>query len=350
MTDMGYDISDYRAINPAFGTMEDWDNLCAETHKIGMKLVMDLVVNHTSDQHAWFQESMNGGPKGSKRDWYVWKPAHAKTGKEPNNWGAMFGGSCWEKDTSKLTEEYFLHVFDVTQPDLNWENPEVREAVWDVMRFWLDKGCDGFRMDVINCISKEPGFPDVEITHPDSEFQYGLKYRFSGPKVKEYLTEMHEAVLCKYPGPAFTVGECPGVVTPDQGIDLVTAGKPLQVIALYHILPQPLTHSDDLQLRTYGCRRSPGQESLLPSRLAAHSPQECVGSLAVLHASTQRLGQSLRREPRPAAHPATLGVFSPRISRSGREDARYLPRHRPWNPVHIPGAGDRNGEQPALEL
>jgi glycosidase len=132
MVDMGYDISNYREINPDFGTLGDWDNLVKKAHGIGLKVVMDLVVNHTSDKHEWFQDAMMGG---EKKDWYIWR--EKKNGKEPNNWGAIFGGSCWE--WNETLKEYYLHVFDVSQPDLNWENPAVREAVWDIMRFWLEK-------------------------------------------------------------------------------------------------------------------------------------------------------------------------------------------------------------------
>lgn len=221
MIDMGYDIADYRAINPDFGTMEDWENLVEKAHEIGLKVVMDLVVNHTSDQHPWFQDALAGG---EKKDWYVWKGK--KNGKEPNNWGAIFGGSCWE--LSEKLQEYYLHVFDVSQPDLNWENPKVRDAVWDIMRFWLEKGCDGFRMDVINCISKTPGFPDAPIVDADSPYQYGLIHRFNGPKVADYLNEMHEQVLQHFPK-AFTVGEAPGVKNAEQALPLVQNGMPLQV-------------------------------------------------------------------------------------------------------------------------
>lgn len=231
MEDCGYDISDYRAINPDLGTMDDFDNLILETHRLGLKLVMDLVVNHTSDQHAWFQDSKAGG---EKSDWYVWQPPRAgKEGRdEPNNWGAIFGGSCWEWDSNR--EAYYLHVFDVSQPDLNWDNPDVRNAVWDIMDFWLDKGCDGFRMDVINCISKEPGFPDVPAADPKEKYQYGLKYRFNGPRVQEYLEEMHDRVLAprekEREAPIFTVGEMPGIATPEQALTHVRGGKPLQMI------------------------------------------------------------------------------------------------------------------------
>lgn len=222
MKDMGYDISDYRAINPDLGTMEDVEQLMQKAHEMGLKVVMDLVVNHTSDQHPWFKDSKAGG---AKRDWYVWRKS--RDGQAPNNWGAIFGGSCWEWDNT--TKEYYLHIFDVSQPDLNWENAEVREAVWDVMNFWLDKGCDGFRMDVINCISKEPGFPDVPILDKTQKFQYGLLHRFNGPNVQEYLAEMYDRVLESHPN-AFTVGETPGVATPEQAIPYVKGGRPLQMI------------------------------------------------------------------------------------------------------------------------
>ncbi|RAL62004.1 hypothetical protein DID88_002493 [Monilinia fructigena] len=192
-----------------------------------LKFVMDLVVNHTSSEHPWFRESVSGGPHGPKRDYYYWQPP--KNGKEPNNWGAMFGGSAWEADPSHQTDEYYLHVYDTSQPDLNWTNPAVRNEVWDIMRFWLDKGCDGFRMDVINCISKEPGFPDFDVTDPRMEFQFGIKGNFNGPHVKDYLEEMHREVLCHYPE-AFTVGETPGIHTPNDAIGLVQGGKPLQMI------------------------------------------------------------------------------------------------------------------------
>ncbi|KAL5094891.1 hypothetical protein Trisim1_003500 [Trichoderma cf. simile WF8] len=233
MVDMGYDISNYREIHPDFGSMADWERMVGEAHRIGLKVVMDLVVNHTSDQHEWFQDAKNGGPK---KDWYIWRGKN-KEGKEPNNWGAIFGGSCWEWN-DKL-QEYYLHVFDVSQPDLNWENPVVREAVWDVMRFWLDKGCDGFRMDVINCISKTPGFPDAPVTDPQNPYQYGLIHRFNGPKVADYLLEMHEKVLRYYPN-AFTVGEAPGVKSAEQALPLVKNGVPLQM--LFHFEHMYIDH------------------------------------------------------------------------------------------------------------
>ncbi|MED4987423.1 alpha-amylase family glycosyl hydrolase, partial [Geobacillus stearothermophilus] len=153
--DNGYDISDYREIMDEFGTMEDWEEMLEEMHKRGIKLVMDLVVNHTSDEHPWFIESRKSKDN-PYRDYYIWRPG--KDGKEPNNWESIFSGSAWEYDDT--TEEYYLHLFSKKQPDLNWENPKVRREVYDIMKFWLDKGVDGFRMDVINMISKVPELPD----------------------------------------------------------------------------------------------------------------------------------------------------------------------------------------------
>ena len=154
--DNGYDISDYRDIDPLFGTLADFDALLARVHELGMKLVMDLVVNHTSDEHPWFVESRSSRDN-PKRDWYIWRDA--RDGAEPNNWGSIFGGSAWQWDPS--TEQYYLHLFDRKQPDLNWKNPQVRNAVHDIMSWWLDRGVDGFRMDVINFISKADGLPDA---------------------------------------------------------------------------------------------------------------------------------------------------------------------------------------------
>lgn len=152
------------------------ERLVDEAYKLGLKLIMELVVNHSSDQLESFKNAQSGG---NKKEWYVWREKNPE-GKEPNNWGSIFGGSCWE--WKEKLQQYYLHVFDVSQTDLNWENSEVREAVCDAMRVSLDKGFDGFRMDVINCISKTPGFPDAPVTYPKSAFQYGLIHRFNGPK------------------------------------------------------------------------------------------------------------------------------------------------------------------------
>lgn len=210
--DNGYDISDYRAIDPVFGTFEDFDELLAGLHERGIKLVMDLVVNHTSDEHPWFIESATSVDS-PKRDWYWWRPPRdgrepGAHGAEPNNWGSFFSGPAWQLDPA--TGEYYLHLFSRKQPDLNWENPEVREAVYDMMNWWLDRGVDGFRMDVINFISKVVSLPDGEV--PAGRL-YGEGYPSfgQGPRIHEFLHEMHERVFAGRGDRILTVGEMPGV-------------------------------------------------------------------------------------------------------------------------------------------
>ncbi|MBO9129120.1 alpha-glucosidase [Bacillus sp. 165] len=205
--DNGYDIRDYEAIMEEFGTMDEFDSMLEEIHKRGMKLIMDLVVNHTSDEHKWFVESKKGKDN-PYRDYYIWRPG--KDGKEPNNWGSVFSGSAWEYDAA--TDEYFLHLFSRKQPDLNWENPKVREEVYSMMRFWLDKGIDGFRMDVINLISKVPELPDAEVGE-GQRYGDGGKYYVNGPRIHEFLQEMNKEVLSKYN--IMTVGEMPGASPQD---------------------------------------------------------------------------------------------------------------------------------------
>ncbi|EXJ87896.1 trehalose-6-phosphate hydrolase [Capronia coronata CBS 617.96] len=206
--DMGYDISDYRAIYPGYGTMEDHEDLISGLHARGMKYVMDLVVNHTSDQHEWFKQSRSSKDN-PYRDWYIWRPPRydAETGERmpPNNWESNFFGPAWTFD--EATGEYYLHLFASGQPDLNWDNPKVVEAVHSLMRFWLDKGVDGFRMDVINFISKEPGLPDAEVTRPGF-LQDGVEHFACGPRLHEHLHGIGE-ILREYD--AFSVGEMPGV-------------------------------------------------------------------------------------------------------------------------------------------
>jgi len=214
--DNGYDISDYRAIDPAFGTFADFDELLQEMHARGMKLVMDLVVNHTSDEHAWFVESAEG-PDSPKRDWYWWRPprdgkAPGERGAEPNNWGSFFSGPAWQLDPA--SGEYYLHLFSRKQPDLNWENPEVRDAVYDMMNWWLDRGVDGFRMDVINLISKVQDLPDG-VVPPGALYGDGYPFYGQGPRIHEFLHEMHERVFAGRDDRYLTVGEMPGV-TIDQ--------------------------------------------------------------------------------------------------------------------------------------
>jgi oligo-1,6-glucosidase len=214
--DNGYDISDYQAIDPAFGTLDDFDRLLAETHARGMKLVMDLVVNHTSDEHPWFVESRSS-KHNPKRDWYWWRPPRAgfeagQPGAEPTNWESFFSGPTWTLD--ETTGEYYLHLFAPKQPDLNWENLEVRHAVYEMMRWWLDRGVDGFRMDVINLISKDPALPDGATTGT-SGLGDGFPHYGTGPRIHEFLQEMHREVFEGRPGPLLTVGEMPGVTWED---------------------------------------------------------------------------------------------------------------------------------------
>ena len=209
--DNGYDISDYHRIMPEFGTMADFDELLEQTHRRGMKLLMDLVVNHTSDEHPWFVESRRSRDN-PYRDWYIWRPG--KDGREPNNWESLFGGSAWQYDAA--TGEYYLHLFSKKQPDLNWENPRVREAVYEMMHWWLKKGIDGFRMDAINLISKVPGLPDAPVT-TNSRYQFPGQYVFNGPRLLEFLGEAKQRVLSRYD--IFTVAET-ALVTTEHGIGL----------------------------------------------------------------------------------------------------------------------------------
>ena len=199
--DNGYDISDYQAIMEEFGTMEDFDRMLEGIHARGMKLVMDLVVNHTSDEHPWFVESRKSKDN-PYRDYYIWR--EGKDGKEPNNWGSCFSGSAWEYD--KMTDMYYLHLFSKKQPDLNWDNPKVRDEVFQMMNWWCEKGIDGFRMDVISLISKKPGLPDG---YQAPGALYGDSGCANGPHVHEYLQEMNQKVLSHYD--LMTVGECAGV-------------------------------------------------------------------------------------------------------------------------------------------
>ena len=216
MDDNGYDISDYTDVDPLFGTLADLDELIAELHARGMKLVMDLVVNHTSDEHPWFTESRSsrGSPK---RDWYWWRDPRPGTvpgtpGAEPTNWESLFSGPAWAWD--EQTGQYYLHIFSPKQPDLNWENPEVRRAVYAMMRWWLDRGVDGFRMDTINMISKDTSLPDTR-PRPGSRYGPGSRHFIGGPRNHEFLQEMYREVFAGRDAHVLTVGEMPGVTVPD---------------------------------------------------------------------------------------------------------------------------------------
>ncbi|KAL1635258.1 hypothetical protein SLS58_010334 [Diplodia intermedia] len=208
--DMGYDISDYEKVYPPYGTVEDMERIIAASHERGLRVLLDLVINHTSDEHAWFKESRRSRDS-PKRDWYVWRPArHDAQGRRqpPNNWRSNFGGSAWAWD--EPTQEYYLHLFCPEQPDLNWENAETRAAIYEsAMEFWLRKGIDGFRVDTVNMYSKPPTYPDAPITDPHSPYQPASALYCNGPRMHEFLDEMH-AILSKYPSRrAMTVGELP---------------------------------------------------------------------------------------------------------------------------------------------
>jgi alpha-glucosidase len=206
--DNGYDISDYQEIMAEFGTMADFDQLLQETHRLGMKLILDLVINHTSDEHPWFIESRSS-KESPKRDWYIWRDG--KDGKEPNNWESIFSGSAWEYD--EKTDQYFMHIFSRKQPDLNWENPEVRNSLYEMVNWWLDKGIDGFRVDAISHIKKEEGLEDM----PNPE---GLKYVSCFDKmmnvdgIHTFLDELKKETFSKYD--IMTVGEANGVTVEDR--------------------------------------------------------------------------------------------------------------------------------------
>ena len=191
--DNGYDIADYYNIDKMFGTLEDFKRLLKETHKRGMKLIMDMVVNHTSTENYWFKEALKGEDN-PYHDFYIWRD-------KPNNWSSKFGGSAWEYVES--LNKYYLHLFDVTQADLNWENPKVREEIFKMMRYWLDMGVDGFRLDVVNLLSKDQRFLDDDY---ESATRDGRRFYTDGPRIHEYLNLMNKEVFSKYEG-IMTVGE-----------------------------------------------------------------------------------------------------------------------------------------------
>ncbi len=219
--DNGYDISDYQDIMDEFGTMEDFDRMLARAHELGLKIMMDLVVNHTSDQHAWFKESRKD-KENPYRDFYFWK--EGRDGKAPNNWGAVFGGSAWQYD--ETTDMYYMHMFAPQQPDLNWDNPKVRDAVFEMMTWWCDKGIDGFRMDVIDHISKTGCFDDG-VAGKNGYGDYG-PFVINGPHLHDYLREMNERVLSRYD--LITVGECGGATVEQAKKYASLDGKELNMV------------------------------------------------------------------------------------------------------------------------
>jgi oligo-1,6-glucosidase len=214
--DNGYDISDYEAVDPVFGTLADIDTLTGQLHARGMKLVIDVVINHTSDEHPWFAESRSSTDS-PKRDWYWWRPARTglragAPGAEPTNWLSFFSQSAWQLDDA--TGEYFLHLFSRRQPDLNWENPQVRQALYAMLRWWLDRGVDGFRMDVINMISKRLPLQDGPPL-PGGRYGDGSASYICGPRIHEFLHELHAEVIPGDGRVLLTVAEMPGVTVRD---------------------------------------------------------------------------------------------------------------------------------------
>ena len=248
--DAGYDISDYQDIEPTFGTLADFDRLLEGVHGHGMKLLMDLVVNHTSDEHPWFRESRSSRDN-PKRDWYWWRS-------RPNNWGSFFSGSAWELDP--LTGEHYLHLFSRKQPDLNWENPDVRAAIYAMMNWWLDRGVDGFRMDVIDLISKDPALPDGEL-HDGARYGDGIPHTSCGPRFHEFLQEMHREVFAGREAELLTVGEMPTVTIEQARLITDPARAELDMVFQFeHVrLDQGATKWDRRPLRLRDLKASLGR-------------------------------------------------------------------------------------------
>lgn len=222
--DNGYDISDYCSIMQMFGTMSDFEELLEQAHQRDMRIVMDLVVNHTSDEHIWFKKSQQDR-ENPYRDYYIWRNGK-ENGMPPNNWSSSFLGSAWKYD--ERTKQYYLHMFSEKQPDLNWENEDVRREIYKMMRWWLDKGIDGFRMDVISLISK-----DSDMLSKDSGIA-GHTVCANGPKVHEYLQEMRREVLCDYD--IMTVGETPAVTVEEAGKYAALDQKELDMIFQFELM------------------------------------------------------------------------------------------------------------------
>lgn len=244
--DNGYDISDYQAINPTFGDMAAFDELLHKAHTLGLKVMMDLVVNHTSDEHKWFQESRKGKDN-PYRDYYIWRDG--RNGEDPNNWGSFFMGPAWKYDEE--SDQYYLHLFAPQQPDLNWENPNVRHSVYDMMNWWADKGVDGFRMDVINYISKPDGLPDGE-KGPHEKYANPEPLVANGHRIHEFLQEMHQNVMAKHD--LVTVGETPDVNISEAQKYANFDGKELNMVFQFEHMG--LDGSDNPTLGRWGDRKA----------------------------------------------------------------------------------------------
>ncbi|SIS81231.1 alpha-glucosidase [Salimicrobium salexigens] len=227
LDDNGYDISDYKDILQDFGTMEDFDQLLEEVHNRDMRLIIDLVLNHTSDEHPWFLESKSS-KQSPKRDWYIWRDG--RDGGPPNNWESIFDGSAWKYD--EATEQYFLHIFSERQPDLNWENGEVRRELYDTVNWWLEKGIDGFRIDAISHIKKRPGLPDMP--NPEhKQYVSSFDMHMNQEGIHEFLQEFKEETYGKYD--AVSVGEANGVSADEAHLWVGDEGKMDMIFQFEHL-------------------------------------------------------------------------------------------------------------------
>ena len=321
--DNGYDISDYRDIDPMFGTLAEFDTLLTKVHELGMKLVMDLVVNHTSDEHQWFVESRSSRDS-PKRDWYIWRDAG--DGAEPNNWGSFFGGSAWEWEPT--TGQYYLHLFDRKQPDLNWENQQVRKAVHDIMRWWLDRGVDGFRMDVINFISKAEGLPDTPAV-PGQRFVIAFEGFAHGPRVHDYLAEMTREVFAGRDGEFITVGEMPGVTLEEARHYTDPARGELNMVFQFEHMS--VDHSPTNKFDYLG--------------LDLAGPEERALSVAG-GVGGNWLEQPVLGQPRPASRRVPVRRRRPGLLGRFGEGARDRSARHAWHPVRLSRRGTRNDELP----
>ncbi|PTL37572.1 alpha-glucosidase [Alkalicoccus saliphilus] len=246
LDDNGYDISDYQDILEDFGTMDDFDALLKACHERGMRLIIDLVLNHTSDEHPWFIESREDKDN-PKRDWYIWRDP--VEGREPNNWESIFGGSAWEYD--EQTGQYYLHVFSRRQPDLNWENPEVREALYEMVNWWLDKGVDGFRIDAISHIKKRPEFPDMP-NPKEQKYVSSFEMHMNQEGIHTFLEEFKNRTYENYPN-AMTVGEANGVSVEEAHLWVGDEGKMDMVFQFEHL--DLWEHDSDEGLDIYNLKK-----------------------------------------------------------------------------------------------
>ena len=312
--DCGYDISDYMDIAPEYGGMEAFQAVLDGLHARGMKLIMDLVVNHTSDAHEWFQKSRRRIEPYT--DFYIWRPARPD-GKLPNNWDSLFEGKAWQWDD--LRQEYYLHLFAVRQPDLNMDNPLVREQVRRILKFWLDLGVDGFREDVITFISKRQGLPN-DYLFPVCK---GIRFYNHGPHIHEYLQEFRRDVLANYD--CMTIAEAP-LVTPQRALDYITESDTNEIDLM---IPVPVHVRRLLFLGFHA------------AQIFAAAAAPGVFQLADA-AGRPGMEPSVSGKPRPSAR--HLPLRQRKIPRGERQDARRLLSVPQGDAVSLSGAGDRHDE------